>query len=116
MRRRSRKKPPVGPSSGSIASRAIPSAHDREPAAQEVSDREADARFAPVAPDPEALADAGKRTGRSVLGALWIYFLAPLLGMLLAAATFRRHGVAGCAKLDHSPMYPASSAARACPR
>jgi len=38
--------------------------------------------------------------------ALWIYFLAPLLGMLLAAATFKRPGVAGCAKLDHSPDVP----------
>jgi aquaporin Z len=40
------------------------------------------------------------------LGALWIYFLAPPLGMLLAAAMFKRHRVAGCAKLDHSPDVP----------
>jgi len=38
--------------------------------------------------------------------ALWIYFLAPPLGMLLAAAMFKRPGVAGCAKLDHSPDVP----------
>jgi NADH dehydrogenase len=33
--------------------------------------------------------------------ALWIYFLAPPLGMLAAAAVHRRR--AGCAKLDHAP-------------
>lgn len=35
---------------------------------------------------------------------LWIYFTAPLLGMLLAAETYiRRHGArqVGCAKLHH---------------
>jgi aquaporin Z len=36
------------------------------------------------------------------LGALWIYFLAPPLGMLVAAALSRRLGrAAGCAKLCH---------------
>jgi aquaporin Z len=40
------------------------------------------------------------------LGALWIYFLAPTLGMLLAAAMFKHPKVAGCAKLDHSPHVP----------
>jgi len=34
-------------------------------------------------------------------GALWIYFLAPPLGMLAAAAVHRRRP--GCAKLDHAP-------------
>jgi aquaporin Z len=38
--------------------------------------------------------------------ALWIYFVAPPLGMLLAAAVFRRRRVAGCAKLDHPPDAP----------
>jgi aquaporin Z len=38
--------------------------------------------------------------------ALWIYFLAPTVGMLLAAALFRRPTVAGCAKLDHPPDVP----------
>jgi aquaporin Z len=33
--------------------------------------------------------------------ALWVYFLAPPLGMLLAAEIYRRHGVVGCAKLHH---------------
>jgi len=56
------------------------------------------------------------------LGALWIYFVAPSLGMQLAAAIFRRRRVAGCAKLDHPPdvscifcgqRAPASSATRA---
>jgi aquaporin Z len=37
---------------------------------------------------------------------LWIYFLSPPLGMLLAAAMFKRPRVAGCAKLDHSPDVP----------
>ena len=41
------------------------------------------------------------------LSPLWIYFLAPPLGMLLAAAMFRhRRVVAGCAKLDHPPDVP----------
>jgi aquaporin Z len=40
------------------------------------------------------------------LSALWIYFLAPPLGMLLAAATFKRPRVPGCAKLDHAPNVP----------
>jgi aquaporin Z len=36
-------------------------------------------------------------------GPLWIYFLAPPLGMLLAAEAFARFGprAAGCAKLHH---------------
>jgi aquaporin Z len=40
--------------------------------------------------------------------ALWIYFVAPPLGMLTAAALFARHGRAqsGCAKLDHDPRVP----------
>src|SRR5436853_2978147 len=39
--------------------------------------------------------------GAGSLGALWIYFLAPPLGML-AAVVFQRKR-AGCAKLDHAP-------------
>ena len=33
--------------------------------------------------------------------ALWVYFVAPLLGMLLAAEAYRRVGSAHCAKLHH---------------
>ena len=43
------------------------------------------------------------------LDSLWVYFTAPLLGMLLAAHIFvRRRGVAyvPCAKLDHAPEVP----------
>jgi aquaporin Z len=43
------------------------------------------------------------------LDTLWIYFSAPLAGMLLAAAAFiARHGRARvrCAKLDHAPSVP----------
>jgi aquaporin Z len=35
-------------------------------------------------------------------GALWIYFVAPPLGMLAAAAALSRGRGHGCAKLDHS--------------
>ena len=37
-------------------------------------------------------------------GALWIYFLAPPLGMLAAAIVYGRR--AGCAKLDHARGVP----------
>jgi aquaporin Z len=40
---------------------------------------------------------------------IWIYFTAPVAGMLLAAHVFvRRHGAThvGCAKLDHAPHVP----------
>jgi aquaporin Z len=40
------------------------------------------------------------------LGPLWIYLLAPPLGMQLAAAFFKRHPVRGCAKLDHPADVP----------
>ncbi len=40
------------------------------------------------------------------LGTLWIYLLAPPLGMQLAAAIFKRHPLAGCAKLDHPADVP----------
>lgn len=39
--------------------------------------------------------------GAGGFGVLWIYFFAPPLGMLAAAAFARRR--AGCAKLDHAP-------------
>jgi NADH:ubiquinone reductase (H+-translocating) len=39
--------------------------------------------------------------GAGGFGVLWIYFLAPPLGMIAAAALHRRR--AGCAKLDHAP-------------
>jgi aquaporin Z len=39
--------------------------------------------------------------------ALWVYFTAPLLGMLLAAETCRRfHQARGCAKMDHPDDRP----------
>ncbi len=40
------------------------------------------------------------------IGTLWIYLLAPPLGMQLAAAIFKRRPVAGCAKLDHPDDVP----------
>lgn len=53
------------------------------------------------------------RTLASALGAgvwsyLWIYFVAPPLGMLLAAELHARRGRArdGCAKLRHAPDFP----------
>src|SRR5438445_13217140 len=39
--------------------------------------------------------------GAGGFGTLWIYFLAPPLGMVAAAALQRSR--AGCAKLDHAP-------------
>jgi aquaporin Z len=38
--------------------------------------------------------------------ALWIYLLAPPLGMLAAAASMRRRAAAACAKLHHAPRLP----------
>jgi aquaporin Z len=38
--------------------------------------------------------------------ALWIYFTAPPLGMLLAAAVYSRRGVVRCAKLHHQNNQP----------
>jgi aquaporin Z len=40
------------------------------------------------------------------LAPLWIYFLAPLLGMQLAAALMPARARRGCAKLDHPPDRP----------
>jgi aquaporin Z len=40
------------------------------------------------------------------VGALWIYFLAPPLGMLAAAGAMRRRAAGGCAKLRHTPDVP----------
>jgi aquaporin Z len=40
------------------------------------------------------------------LGALWIYLLAPPLGMLAAAGAMRRRAASACAKLRHAPAVP----------
>jgi aquaporin Z len=40
------------------------------------------------------------------LDVLWIYLLAPPLGMLSAAATMRRRAARACAKLRHAPDVP----------
>ena len=40
------------------------------------------------------------------LGVLWIYFLAPSLGMLAAAGAMRRRAAPACAKLRHAPDVP----------
>jgi aquaporin Z len=40
------------------------------------------------------------------LGALWIYLVAPPLGMLAAAGAMRRRAAGACAKLCHAPDVP----------
>jgi aquaporin Z len=48
----------------------------------------------------------GSAVPAGVWTAVWIYFTAPPLGMLLAAAVYSRRGVVRCAKLHHQNSQP----------
>lgn len=50
------------------------------------------------------------------LGALWVYLLAPPLGMLAAAAAMRRRAARACAKLRHAPDVPCIFCGQGTPR